>query len=597
MRPLRRTALVGAAVLLAAVGLQIVGAGGASAHTPDASITCTTWSIGATNYEAAQNNTYSYSIDGGPTHAGSFQTAFTESGTFPANSGNHTLDGHVWQNNDPNATYSKDYHLSTTSCASVVEVALPAAPSATPPTCDANGVLTVSPPGAHVSVDQQPAGSGPGDYTITYTTDSGYTFPGGDTSKTYTITVLPKGSSLDCRSVVTPVAPTVTQASCDHTTGNSSGFTITLANTPGIIYSVKDLVVTATANSGDKLGTLPAGWTSVSDTVATYTVTKDSQPCLVDVAPVAPALTQSVCTGPGTASTPTVTPVDTSGITYAVATDLSTVTATPNSGYEFTQPLPAGWMKSGDAAVFTVHLVPAGNCLVDVAPAAPALAQSVCQAGTTTPTLPTLTIAATPNVSYTVTAGPYHAGDKVVVTATAAKGYQFSKAGLPSGWTLGSSGTATFPVSFAAAPACAQAVAASFTNAVCTATGASGASYTLPPITGVDYYVNGVKSAPGTFPVHGDITVTVAVKAQAGYTLTGTTTWSHKFGTPTCAQVSSKTITQLPHSKTVAAAPTSNSPLASTGVPTLYLLLLGGLAALGGAAMYLGGIDRRWFRS
>lgn len=59
--------------------------------------------------------------------------------------------------------------------------------------------------------------------------------------------------------------------------------------------------------------------------------------------------------------------------------------------------------------------------------------------------------------------------------------------------------------------------------------------YTVPRTPGVQYVVDDAVVAPGTYPGAG--TVTVTARALAGFTLTGTATWSHTFstddGTPT----------------------------------------------------------------
>ena len=136
--------LVGMGVIaLTAVGVQLVAVQVASAHTPSATIGCTAWPFGAQSSRAAQNNTYSYAIDGASAVTGSFEAQFAQSGTFAVGSGNHTLVGHVYQNNDPNAQYSTTYNLSTHGCATYI--AIPAAPVATPPTRDAAGAATIPP--------------------------------------------------------------------------------------------------------------------------------------------------------------------------------------------------------------------------------------------------------------------------------------------------------------------------------------------------------------------------------------------------------------------------------------------------------------------
>jgi hypothetical protein len=64
----------------------------------------------------------------------------------------------------------------------------------------------------------------------------------------------------------------------------------------------------------------------------------------------------------------------------------------------------------------------------------------------------------------------------------------------------------------------------------------SGASYTITATTGVDYFVDGVRTSAGTYPATDGSTVTVTAQPQAGFVLTGTTSFVHVFtATPTCA--------------------------------------------------------------
>ncbi len=116
-------------------------------------------------------------------------------------------------------------------------------------------------------------------------------------------------AAADCRGVVTPVNPTVTQPACTGP-GTSSSLSVIPATTDGVNYSYDSTtnVLTATATSGNKLGTLPAGWTSVSDTVATYQVPLvPAGACLVTVSAVAPDATAPSCSAPGSLVLPSAT--------------------------------------------------------------------------------------------------------------------------------------------------------------------------------------------------------------------------------------------------------------------------------------------------
>jgi len=85
-------------IALTAVGVHVAAAQAASARTPSASITCTSWAIGAQSHEANHNNIYTYSVDGatavssGATYSVVFAFAFVDgiksaASTHPATDG------------------------------------------------------------------------------------------------------------------------------------------------------------------------------------------------------------------------------------------------------------------------------------------------------------------------------------------------------------------------------------------------------------------------------------------------------------------------------------------------------------------------------
>ncbi len=125
---------------------------------------------------------------------------------------------------------------------------------------------------------------------------------------------------------VSPVAPTVTQATC--TAGAVTAPTISVGNTTGIVYEVAptgpydgaattEVIVRAILANGYSLGQLPDRWEELGPGRARFVVVLTGASCRV-VAPVAPALTQAKCAG-GVVTTPTLTLATTDGITYAAA--------------------------------------------------------------------------------------------------------------------------------------------------------------------------------------------------------------------------------------------------------------------------------------
>lgn len=115
-------------------------------------------------------------------------------------------------------------------------------------------------------------------------------------------------------------------------------------------------------------------------------------------------------------------------------------------------------------------------------------------------------------------AGTYAGSGSVTVTAHALPGYVLT-------------GTAAWSFTFSTATA-----PVTVTPTAPTASDTAD-TYTIPSMTGVEYLVGGVVQSAGTKTV-GDVdaTVTITARAQAGYTLTGTTSWTFTFSkraTPT----------------------------------------------------------------
>jgi hypothetical protein len=369
---------------------------------------------------------------------------------------------------------------------------------------------------------------------------AGWTVAGNSATKSVTFNNAP-----DCRESTNPVNPTVHQSICKSGPVATAPTLDVPADTVDVHYSVpagpytapSTVTVTADAQSGYKFATTaPAGWTRVSDSVETYLVTFNPSPdCRSVVSPAAPTLVQQDCPATGTTPVaPTLTLPSTTGIAYSVdkpapyqAGDAVTVTATTDSGYKLAASLPAGWDRVSDTVATYAAQFDAGfTCGV---PVAPSLTQSTCPTSGTTPVAPTLTLPTTASVVYTVDKpAPYAGGDVVVVTATAQAGHQFDKT-APAGWTRFSDTVETYMLQFDASPNCAETTPPTFTDDVCVSSVPTAATYTIADTTGVDYYVDSVLTAAGTYTATDGSTITVEAKPQLGYTLVGTTTWSHQF--------------------------------------------------------------------
>jgi hypothetical protein len=384
------------------------------------------------------------------------------------------------------------------------------------------------------------------------TTTNGWTVAGNKATKSFTFDAAP-----DCRTVITPESPTVVQSDCPVGGHFPTVPSLTYPSTTGVLYSQDiptpttavttpvTVLVTATAQGKYKFAAAaPKDWTRVSDTKETYTVTFTKSPdCRAEATPAAPTLTQAACPATGTTLTaPTLTLVPATGVTYApdkdapyTAGEIVTVTANTASGYKFAAALPAGWSRDSDTKATYVVTFDAGfACTV---PESPGLTQSVCPSDGTTPTAPTLTYKSTDGVLYSVDQdAPYHGGQVVTVKATAQPGHEFDTT-APGDWVWVSDTVETLAVTFADSPQCAQTVTPTFTNDECASSVPTSATYTIASTPGVDYYVNSVLTTAGKYTATDGSTITVEAKPQAGYTLVGTSSWSHEFpATPDCVQ-------------------------------------------------------------
>lgn len=262
------------------------------------------------------------------------------------------------------------------------EKVTPTAPTATAPTCDADGSLVVPADTATVTYASVPSGTGPGTYTVTATAAKGYVLDG---TSTWTLTVLPKLTGDQCRTVATPVNPTVAPS----TTCGVEG-TYTIPTTPGIAYLLDGKAVTAGSHTGPASGTVTAtaldGY-RLADTTWSFALSLPAAvacPTVVVVTPVNPTVVQStVCEVEGSYTIPTTT-----GITYLL--DGTAVTAGMHMGPAkgtVTAQAKSGYTLSTTTWSFALNLAAAGACAVE--------APTTTTPTTTTPTTTTTTESST----------------------------------------------------------------------------------------------------------------------------------------------------------------------------------------------------------
>lgn len=312
------------------------------------------------------------------------------------------------------------------------------------------------------------------------------------------------------------------------------------------------------------------------------------------VSPEDPTVTQSVCNSDHNPTVPDVTLPTTAGITYSIAPAPaaggdSVVTATANApGNWFQAPAPAGWtFVDITHETFAIHFDAAPNCKTTVVPADPTVTQSVCAGDPASPTVPTVDLAITDGITYSIAPDPA-AGGVSVVTATADSGAgdQFV-APAPAGWVFVDSTHETFTINFDDAPDCTvppTVVAPAdpgVTEASCSGSPAVvvAPTLTLATTAGVAY------TASASAPYAGGQSVTVTATADG----------THVFEAPAPAGWTFVDAQHETFGVTFDKAPTcgGTGPLANTGAKSGQLLEIGGIVLLFGLGMQFLGLGLR----
>ncbi len=563
--PLARiwAAVLGIAAMVVAM---IALAPAASAHTPSASLTCTQWSVGGQYYESNQNNTYYFELDGKVVAQGSFGASFSKSGAVPADSASHTLVGHIYQNNDPKAQYSKTYNLSVSGCKITATFA---SPTVSPAQCtdktagetvwesvvkpaDGSGLTyTMSGPDANHKV------------TVTATLASGYAFPStmptgwsktDATHATWTYTL----QSKKCDSLATFASPTVSPAQCtDKTAGETVWESVVKpADGSGLTYTMSGpdanhkVTVTATLASGYAFpSTMPTGWSKTDASHATWTYTLQSKKCDSLVTPGAVTFTDQCGVNGDTYTIPV-----TEGVEYLVGEEVVKAGTYSGSGtVTVTAQATDGYVLAKDAVTSWTHTFSTVPCPTTVTPGAVTFTDQCGVDGDS------YTIPGTVGVEYLVDgkvidAGTHAGSGTLTVTAQATDGYVLAD-GATKSWTH------TF--SEVPCPTTVTPGAVTF-NDQC---GTEGDTYTIPATEGVKYLVGDTVVKADTY--NGSGTVTVTAQAADGYVLAkdAVTSWTHTFTDESCGTTTSTTPpTTTPTTPPTTTPPTTTPPAGSTTV-------------------------------
>jgi len=268
--------------------------------------------------------------------------------------------------------------------------------------------------------------------------------------------------------VRTPDVPTFGDGACEGNVQTDPFVTIP-ADRPGISYILEPttippaggaFTITATLDDGytwSDPATWPAGWVQVDATTATYDGVVTTTPC-VSAIPVIPFVTSPACEGDITVPPVVVLPT-TEGISYSKEGveefgGTVVVTATLQDGYVFGDA--PGWVPveanagirafaqvAGPTALQLTLQLPDFTCS-DI-PVAPTVTDAFCVDGSVA--APTVTLATTPNITYTMS-GDVVPGGTVTVTATLDPTRVWGSTDVP-GWTFVDDLTATYTISFA----------------------------------------------------------------------------------------------------------------------------------------------------
>jgi len=239
---------------------------------------------------------------------------------------------------------------------------------------------------------------------------------------------------------VTP-GVTFTDPTCAVRNGAWSG-----TNTDKVTYTV----TSGGTNAGQAIvigAVAKPGYEFAKSATTSFSHTFGAVPdCRTSVVPVNPTITQPVCSGQPGAVTPGsfTKPADANGITYTAAGNV--VTATIDGTQHTWGTLPSGWTKDSEtSAHYTVAYDANPDCRATVVPGTPTVTQAECTREPGGVTQPSVSIADTATIDYTVTGN--------VVTAALKDPAKYKWGTLPTGWSF-VNGVPTYTATFNPVPDC-----------------------------------------------------------------------------------------------------------------------------------------------
>jgi hypothetical protein len=159
------------------------------------------------------------------------------------------------EGNSPLAGHEQDFLLEGSgldACDDVLDEATPVAPSVTPPTCDAPGMLTLDETnGITYTVDPEYNAGDTGDFTVTASADQGFFIPEGAETE-FEVNV---PAQLDCPENAIAVAPSVSAATC------AAPGALTLTPATGVTYVVTPAYTAGASGAFKVTASAAAGFT------------------------------------------------------------------------------------------------------------------------------------------------------------------------------------------------------------------------------------------------------------------------------------------------------------------------------------------------
>ncbi|MCU1542781.1 MAG: hypothetical protein JWM50_646 [Microbacteriaceae bacterium] len=298
----------------------------ASAHTPEASATCSTLTVSLKSYGLGPNSSYAnnitVTIDSSVVQDTRFGTSFKKA--YPL--GDSTVaHSYVVRIDAIGNQYDRTFTGTSTPCAPPVVPAVPDASatlSVTPATCDTSGTLALGEI-KHATWGTPTAVTGPAQYSVVATAAPKHTFADGKTTKTFTGSLegkLAAGVEPCIPPVVVPARPaavqTVTHETVVDCAASTQTTTTTTTTTDWTLDTATNTWVTAPAIVTTSTATVPA-------TVTVCPTSGEENP------PTSPGTTTPETTTPGDTTPGTTTPADTTPGTTTPA-DTTPVVATPS---------------------------------------------------------------------------------------------------------------------------------------------------------------------------------------------------------------------------------------------------------------------------